>query len=79
MPAIAGDPRNVLLHAMMAMRSLPASYRDAWRSLFEHYVFAEPTAASEHLPPARRGVLGELGPEDVKRMRMALSRALSRN
>lgn len=78
-PAIAGDPRNVLLHAMMAMRSLPASYRDAWRSLFEHYVFAEPTAASEHLPPARRGVLGELGPEDVKRMRLALSRALSRN
>ena len=23
-PAIAGDPRNVLLHAMMAIRSLPA-------------------------------------------------------
>jgi hypothetical protein len=47
--------------------------------LFEHYVFAEPADAAAHLPPARRGVLGKLGPEDVKRMRMSLSRALSRN
>jgi hypothetical protein len=78
-PALAGDPRNALLHAMMAMRSLPAHYREAWRSMFEHYVFAEPTDAAAHLPPARRGVLGKLGPEDVKRMRMSLSRALSRN
>lgn len=78
-PQRGGDPRNALLHAMMTMRDLPAAHRDAWRAMFEHYVFGDPDAASAHLPPERRGILGEPKPDAIKRLRLALSRALSRN
>lgn len=78
-PERAGDPRNVLLHAMLAIRALPPSYRDAWRAMFEHYVFGDPDEAGAHLPRARRGILGEPTEDDIRRMRTALARALSRN
>jgi hypothetical protein len=78
-PERAGDPRNVLLHAMLAIRALPPSYRDAWRALFEHYVFGDPDEARAHLATARRGILGEPTEDDIRRMRTALARALSRN
>lgn len=74
-----GDPRNALLHAMMAIRWLPPEYREAWRSMFEHYVFGDYVESGAHLPVARRGILGEPDAEDLKQMKLALSRALSRN
>lgn len=77
-PESCGDPRNVLIHAMLSIRSLPPAYRDAWRTMFEHYVFGDPAAAGAHLPEERRGILGEPSEADIRRMRLALSRALSR-
>ena len=74
-----GDPRNALLHAMMSIKNLPKSHRDAWRSIFDHYVFETDGETGAHLPEARRGILGRMEPEQVKRLRLALSRALSRN
>ena len=74
-----GDPRNAMLHAMLSIRSLPAAHRDAWRAMFDHYVFERDGSASEHLPENRRGVLGDMRAEALKRLRLALSRALSRN
>jgi hypothetical protein len=76
-PERCGDPRNVLMHAILAMRSLPPEYRSSWRKMFEHYVFSEESAAGEHLPVERRGIMGELKPEEIKRLRLALSRAFS--
>lgn len=74
-----GDPRNAMLHAMLAIRSLPAAHRDAWRAMFDHYVFERDGRVADHLPDNRRGVLGDLQPDDLRRLRQALSRALSRN
>lgn len=73
------DPTDVLMHAMVAMRSLPPNYRNAWRVMFEHYVFAPDKSAGEHLPADRRGILGTMKPDAIKRLRLALSRALSRS
>ncbi len=78
-PEICGDPRNVLVHAMLSVRALPPEYRDAWRALFEHYVFGDPAEAGAHLPAERRGILGEPSEADIRRMKLALSRALSRD
>jgi hypothetical protein len=64
---------------MLAIRALPPSYRDAWRAMFEHYVFGDPDEAGAHLPKARRGILGEPTEDDIRRMRTALARALNRN
>jgi Cupin-like domain len=74
-----GDPRNALLHAMMSIKNLPPSHRNAWRAIFDHYVFEVDGETGAHLPAARRGILGRMEPEQVKRLRQALSRALSRN
>lgn len=73
-----GDPRNALIHAMMSIKSLSPSHRNAWRAMFEHYVFEANGQPGAHLPEARRGILGDMKPEALKKLRMALSRALSR-
>jgi len=36
---------------------------EAWRAIFEYYVFGDRDAASSHIPEARRGVLGEMSEE----------------
>jgi hypothetical protein len=64
---------------MLAIRSLPAPHREAWRAMFDHYVFERDGSAGEHLPETRRGVLGDMKPDELRRLRQALSRALSRN
>lgn len=74
-----GDPRNVLAHAMVTLRSLPATYRRAWGAMFKHYVFGDRARSTDHIPPSRHGVLGQLKPEDVKRIKQALSQALGRD
>lgn len=74
-----GDPRNALLHAMMAIRALPPAHRHAWRSIFDHYVFDMDGKAGSHLPESKRGILGDMKPDALKSLRAALARALSRS
>jgi hypothetical protein len=73
-----GDPRNAMFHAMMSIRTLPPSHRDAWRAMFEHYVFEANGDPGAHLPESRRGLLGRMQPDKLAKLRNALSRALSR-
>lgn len=58
-----------LLHAVLSVRQLPPATRAAWRALFEHYVFGGQDETTAHIPPARRGVLGELTNDELKRAR----------
>lgn len=73
-----GDPRNALFHAMMSVRSLPPEHRKAWQAMFEFYVFGDEGDIGAHLPESKRGIMGDLEPDQLKRLRMALSSALSR-
>jgi len=65
-----------LLHAILNIRPLPAAARAAWRALFEHYVFGEQEETTAHIPPQRRGVLGDLTPADAARLREQLAQRL---
>lgn len=58
-----------LLHAVLSVRQLSPDTRQAWRALFEHYVFGAQDEVGAHIPPARRGVLGALSNEELKRAR----------
>jgi hypothetical protein len=51
---------------------MPAETRAAWRAAFEHYIFGPDAPVSEHIPPERRGLLGEITPELAQQIRMLL-------
>lgn len=76
--ADAGNPYDALLHALYAIKTLPADQREVWRTVFDHYVFAVDGNAVEHLPENARGMLGEPSPELLGRMRATLRQLLSK-
>jgi hypothetical protein len=77
---VYGAPRDVLVLAMMSLRALPEAQRQAWREIFEHYVFrADADAAGAHLPQERRGILGKLDAATLKALRSELGRKLMRS
>jgi hypothetical protein len=70
-------PLEVLLHALATLRDLPPSEREIWRGMFEHFVFQAHGDPVAHIPPERRGSLGEMTPEHLARIRAILLRTLS--
>jgi hypothetical protein len=76
-PAGRGQAMDAFLHAVLALRALPAHQRAAWKSIFDHYVFGDPDAATAHLPEHVHGMLGALSEEDARRIRQVLGRKLS--
>jgi len=68
---------EALLLAMMSIKNLPPSHRDAWRALFNHYVFEDHGPPGMHLPPARRGVQGEISREEAARLRAEVAHRLA--
>lgn len=71
-----GSPFDAMLHALLAIRDMPEQQREAWRTMFDHYVFGG-SDATAHLPPAARGMLGEHDREMRQKIRMILLAALA--
>ena len=67
---------DTLIHALLALRPLPGTTRDAWRALFEHYVFGAGEETTAHIPTERRGVLGSFSTADAARVRAYLAERL---
>ena len=67
---------DTLIHAILNLRSLPPATREAWRSLFDYYVFGPQSEATEHIPTHRHGVLGALSAADIARLRAYLKERL---
>ncbi len=68
-------PVDALVHALLALRDLPAGQRRAWRDTFAAMVFGE---EESHIPEARRGIRGKLSPEAGMRLRRQLGALMSR-
>lgn len=75
---VLGSPMDTMLHAILTLRDLPLPMRDAWKSMFDHFIFGEGGPWAEHLPPELRGGLGELRPEMRARLWSMLSAATRR-
>ena len=73
----ANSALNALLLAILDLRHLPPAQRDAWRNIFDHYVFTGDEEVASHVPKARRGVLGEINPELARQVRAFLKDQLS--
>lgn len=66
-----------LLHAMLAIKHLPAPQREAWRALFDHYAFMPDGPPGLHLAPAQRGIQGEISEEAAQSVRGTILRSLA--
>jgi len=73
----ANSALNSLLLAILDLRHLPPAQREAWRRIFDHYVFMAGEDVARHVPKARRGVLGEISPDLAKQVRAFLKGQLS--
>jgi hypothetical protein len=70
--ADVGSPWDALMHGMMTLRNLPADQRQAWRAMFDYYVFLSHGDPAAHLPAPIQGILGATTERDVAQMRRAL-------
>lgn len=71
------SPFAAVVHAMLAVRDLPAPEKAAWRHWFEHFVFGpDAQQAAAHLPPHARGVSGPPGSARAQGVRAFILRAL---
>jgi hypothetical protein len=64
---------DALLHARLAFGSFPPAQRRAWAALLAHWVFEADEATTAHIPPAWRGVHGELTLEVQAQLRRLIN------
>lgn len=77
-PAYADTPMNTILHALLSLRDRPDGEKQAWRAMFDHYVFGPAATAGAHLPEGSRGALGPLDPAGARRLRAHLLNRFNR-
>lgn len=77
-PAFMDTPMLTLMHGMLSLRDRPDQERNAWRALFDYYLFDGADTPKAHLPEHARGVLDELSPDQARRLRAVLLKRLNR-
>jgi hypothetical protein len=78
-PPDAGSAFEAMVHGILAIGALPQREREAWRAMFDNYVFRRNGDPAEHLSPAQKGILGTPTPELRARIRRFLLAMLSRS
>ncbi len=78
-PPDAGSPFECLAHGILAISALPPERRQAWRGMFDHYVFRADGDPVAHLAPEHRGILSAPTPQLRQRIRQFLLRGLGRS
>ncbi len=77
-PIHADTPMNTLLHGLLSLRDRPDFEKQAWKSLFDYYVFGPADRAGAHLPEGARGPLGPMDTMTARRLRAQLLDRLNR-
>jgi hypothetical protein len=78
MPAYIPTPMNALYHALWTIRDRPEREKQAWRQVFDYYVFGPAPRAGQHLPESARGVLGPIDETQARQIRAMLINKLNR-
>ena len=76
--AFIDTPLNTVLHGLLSLRERPQAEKDAWRAVFDYYLFGSPDAAAGHLPAHARGALGPLDVAQARRLRAYLLNRFNR-
>jgi hypothetical protein len=78
MPAWIPTPMHALYHALWAIRDRPEREKQAWRAVFDWYVFGPAGQAGAHLPEAARGPLAPIDETLSRQLRALLTEKLKR-
>ena len=68
-PAFVDTPMNTVLHGLLSLRSRPEAEKNAWRQVFDYYLFGPQSAAADHIPSHAQGPLGPLDLMQARRLR----------
>ncbi len=77
-PAYMDTPQTTLLHGLLSLRDRPQAEKDAWRAVFDYYVFGPAERPAEHLPEHARGNLAPLDDMKARRLRAMLLQKMNR-
>lgn len=77
-PPYLGNPMDVLMHAMMSVRDRPAAEKQAWRALFDYYIFDDSEQVRGHLPPQSHGAFATMDDNLSRRLRSMIRNNLNR-
>jgi len=77
-PRFMGSPMNVLQHALLSLRDRPQQEREAWKAIFDYYIFDDPQKPRAHLPEHAWDTLGPLDETAARRLRAMLLNKLNR-
>lgn len=64
--SVSPSPIDSLNLALLAMRNLSPKQRDAWRNMFDHYLFHQEIDPRSYIPKHQQHILGDLTDEDVR-------------
>ncbi len=78
MPAYIPTPMHALHHALWAIRDRPEREKQAWREVFDYYVFGPAQRAGEHLPEPARKMLAPIDETLARQLRAWLIARLNR-
>jgi hypothetical protein len=78
MPAWIPTPMHTLYHALWTIRDRPEREKQAWRAVFDWYVFGPAGQAGAHLPEAARGPLARIDETLSRQLRAMLTEKLKR-
>lgn len=77
-PKYMGTPMNVLMHSLLSLRDRPKEEKQAWRDVFDYYIFGDSESPVEHLPEHAWGDLGPLDDVKARKLRAYLLNRLNR-
>ncbi|RZJ10726.1 MAG: cupin-like domain-containing protein [Rubrivivax sp.] len=77
-PAFMDTPLNTLMLGILTLRDLPPAQRDAWRALFDHYIFDADEQTAAHIPSSARSLLGPIDDNIARQLRSMLRNRLNR-
>ncbi len=77
-PAFVPTPMHALYHALWTIRDRPETEKQAWKHVFDYYVFGAADRAGSHLPEAARGPLSPIDDTRARMIRALLLNKLNR-
>ncbi|WP_076419275.1 cupin-like domain-containing protein [Colwellia sp. UCD-KL20] len=76
--SVMGEPVDSLLHALLNIKELPQEQKNAWKALFDYYIFNDNKQALSHIPQDKLGILNTKDELSFRKIRAMLLNKLNK-